>query len=1735
MPSKPLHIPDDLIRTSSFNIHGLDWDEPIYPLYAKRVATEIRIVVRLFREQLNRKTEASLLSMAGKIASAHQGKYPPLRKLRRGEHPLTAFRDGGPVFAALDPDPGRGDEGHVNIHSLERVVRLALLLHIAGYLQLTKKQVVDASRFAHRFRYADKHGERDPFGWASESYQEISGKFLGYIKQQDWTGLAAAANTYLCTVKKEDDSYYSSIAIFSVIAQALAARVWPKEPIGWTPTPLFPVGDTERERDGDVRTFVTIPDSDPRIPATNTKSQKALAVRGASMRLTCLWGDMSQEALHPIEARCCMRWLLARKAKNEAEEIALLLWILVGTTMHRFDNLLLGFGGEIPGATPNPELQITVNGTHITVALDVIQGINFDSVPEGSQFYFNKTGSRVSIQIDLNQCNLDPKCLLKLASARTERDTLIQNVLTAKDEIQSALRHEVCDVFTDNHFRGGLYQAIFTITRDIALLQLMTGELLGFSDAALHYATFTSSQIQSALNSGLERQYENLFTPAPIIENNLLIGAPTSAFRIEAIRSATTGLLMELQSTDDDSPTKERWIEEHNNLIDYIGWLLMLNFGSRNQADLPAMTLKQLSLTIGCAVLYEKGSDPSIFRRVAAVPAFTVGEIYRLIVHLRALAARFRKSNATLYQALRLQCQDILNGDQPFLQKLNACDNSELQFVPWNGKALVRELFPPGVANDICRHVMATRMRINHPAALVEAQLGHAIGYDLYDRSSIVEIPLLVKSLQGPLTDFLQDCGFPTETLYTPPPRLEYSSHQPKEWFTYHPSVEEIYNEDANRIRNMRASPTNQADKTDAQSALESVLCEFCDVESIEQLPKKRAVSKDECKGIYRNTLSRVSGGVKSLRAAATAVKVRLKQLKDTHQWSIDLPGQLFWEIRQPPDITHFHLLAYESLAALRIAVSKENRPAQQDLLMSFFGLHILIHGGAGSSWEEVYEVLCHASQASISPEMNALVVPVSSPTEESRSLSGLSMMALIGWRQCGRPVVAREQFLVGVTQILPRSWRGECPNAAGPLELLVRLGRAVEIPPIFAQVESQQIAARALKAHRLVEYLADAGNNTYINDHVLQNMPNEPIDLTNKVRDKRKYSKHLSILRDSIKKPLSLKILREAGYTPKNLKSDRSRASIQHYLNSERPPQLIQLLALWSQLLLGPHAHLKTGGPLKESTVLDYLNTMNRLLRPVLEHVSITNLEPEELLGLLVAQLSEDEETRDDESFLLNRLFREVSLVADIPRLIFPTKSRADHCSARNCIDADVVTPAETRFARACLDHWSRSPLIMASAIPPLRDAADLRQLSRQVGTRRGEIKYLRHKDYASYSDTTILKIRPSRQRHLKTKAARRRFILPSDQMPSVFKLPASAQKNDLIFSEISRPGLGFDPLQAVGSALKLATGDPASRLHRVRRAKVCEAFPSVLDQSQVIERIYESCKLTGSVGHSTMLSTVTSYTCTVYHLIGTRYTDQIQDYPYKYVESLAGTTMPFLAQTLYKYDNQRVLRNIAKRAGFAKPVVDYKKKDSRIPHRLLCQGTRHTDVVQFLYTLFVRKDFLLSLSPKISNATVQNILLAIDDVQNRTGIVVMTFDKTYTIYTFLSRRNSHLADAREQPRSQVSQQCFQSWEKKVTELSRPVLIEQLKRLQAYTFYEITRKDVYLRLSGQQGSPEDFMTVATTLGLPLRLIENTPDEIFTIELTHTVSNHIRIQSIKALIVGALVLAEISHSIGFDT
>jgi integrase len=1477
-----------------------------FPL-GRSVDASIRRIETLLSDYLTSEQLAVLHDFASS-AAAHDVRAG---SQRRDVHPLNSVADASPVYTSLAQHDINNTLA-VHTHQLTRLPQALLVLDYFGILSLAKGDIKAISEFCRRISKTSNPNAAQlasivPATQDSQVFLTSVKALDDWQKQKKLSSSEEARRTEyrrvlrlwikqlgLETQNTDQPPVREISGLPTTQAQILdALQPGPSDPEAddeetAKPRETKTKGKPKHTRVKHIRDDPTEgSDSHEAVPAqslivgeeeSSPHLLKALAHHGHHARLNKMHAGSSDESFSKQQAELAIEFLLRYHGDSNAERVASLVWKLVAITGHHFDDLLNCLtGGKLKESKTLDSIFRSGGEVHW-----VSHHLIGERLPDPSRR--EETLRSFTLKACLPPSEYDDGAWQLLAKS-IANDAFIDEILTAKKHIRKVARKQPgLGEFTESKLRGSLLQSVFSLDYDLPLTQLMFGERIQHSAAALHYIAWDQRALQNALNLALYGLYGERLPSPRMDTQRITVGAPKANTSADIFRQAREWFNICQEVVQQPLGIKNRE-EKHNTFAQTSMHLLGVSTAHRQTNDLRTLRVGDLYLDKGLVLYRDKPSDSAVYRRLACIPTQAGIYLSKYLYHLRVLLEQAHRKGLP---AVEKQCQEALTDSGPifFLIRGEEC----LDIEPPS-----ELLTQHGMERDDCnmaRHLQSTQLRtLGASPLLIEAHLGHHIFGPLFSNAGFVSAEEFADALRPYLDTWLDTAGYkPAKHITAEVLKIDRSG------FDFKAMVAEEQAADTALFRSQaRKQLSESLSIKDRSELIHTAIGKVVSNYAKQSPPRKISLSNDELQTIRNLVGGADYSNLINLQRTFRKLLLVLNKLRSDYEWTFESPPSMVLDVKQPLSITRGHLAAASFCNDIKQSLidDAKDSPVFDDHLAL---LKSLLLWGQAKNLDEARAIAEAIKGDRYQPINLSYVVNLKgSMKDSSRSVGGIPALFAARWikANCPRTRLKVEKHLKDVHP---------------QFELACEYAQKVYLPLPLADIANDVIEHKEAHPSDIRRLMLDAQGDAHT-----------PSDWEDKKQGERKGVNSSSVDDDKRFKELKLVIKRPVKQpSPVSDGTSKKRRAIQSVEKFRKEPghsTLIRLFSDWAIKLLGPSANKRNGKKLTEETVAKYLHHAWVPLSTVLAGGKLSNFGEEELYELLSSALefdpalsqasnstkeisADDEDTSIDQARALNRLFEEMSGRYALPQFRF--RGVGD---SKSNIDAGFITNAEQRVIENTFSEWSRDPQLKADLKKPTLQLRTLSYLYKATGLRRNEALHLQENDLAT-SGTTSLRVRWHQQNSIKTKASNR-FLSLDEALP--VRGNATTEK---IFDGVHRQPNQTTLLTLVGSTIQTVTGSPHGRIHHYRHTKGTEAVFVGFTLQDPIERIRFLSAAVADLGHASIRTTLGFYSHMSHHAVAIR---QARD-----VDELANYQ---IAGILEKSDNAiNALRN---RSSAGRPML--------------------------------------------------------------------------------------------------------------------------------------------------------------------------------------------------------------------
>jgi len=1117
---------------------------------------------------------------------------------------------------------------------------------------------------------------------------------------------------------------------------------------------------------------------------------------------------------------------------------------------------------DAPGGRGKPQLHLQEG----VFELPVLQPENSFKASKSDAPLLEQTVASIKL-------HLPPTLRSRIASLLAiSKDSWSQDPVQLKAELEdyvSGLAPTVGTGITLSRIRNFARARLREVTADPSMTMILCGDSFGLSTAPLYY--FNSSA------TTIEQSYRNatwpLFGDDP--KNSVQLSDVTARVGSQLLVTSTTARELartpgaQMCASGKRKREGQNLVTDHNALTNHILCMLMGVAAHRPTSALLELRRFDFDADLHAAIFRDKQCDPAHFFRFAPIADLVSKQMAHYYVHLRSLADL---PNAT--KDLSERARSALFGESPLFFHL-APDRSAipLELETWQETL-------PSVWHKLPKNWGRTFLASRGREAGIEADhicaaLGHleAIGYP-FSRESPLEPAQLSLEIAAPLGRLARSKGWVARKGLRADGadalRVE-ELGQLKDWKQERNRLADdaraFQVEQRQVLRSELRSKREDGERV-AHDALVSVLGqqipEFVDITG--RRPPKATPDSDASQGktkiaLTPEELERIQGKIDEaakrdkvlLIAGHNALHRYLKNADKRLDWDCTIPSPWL----SPPTLepTPFFSGMLRASAQMRVLRDNFSRiPAKPPANTSFSefewtcGIAIISMCifGFMADGEQILAVLRGRASSVRSSAIQDLLLVETDERRQAVGLRGLAAMALarLAKEYPSEQLPASTKLDEVLAAQIPAPLRGSATELFARLCATVAVTNIVELAGLARAAIDAKNGCVPMKAYRQRQFLEEGGG-------AVAPFEASATDLDADIR----IFDHKCAPSTALRQFNQLSRALHIGEGPKTFEVTGETLS-QANIVAFRGPLRRELEAFLAQPDLSPLVsclgsfalHLTTHGTREEkepawSTVYKYINSFGAALVRLGGDSQFIALESEEYLDLYQEVL--DQKVSDKRKALATRELVDFHVYLqekhDVEVVDFSDIEGAEYRPEFQ-VDAELIQPQE--FVQG-LERMTllASPTLQGSSGNPDRTRLDRQAwvfalLLRASGARHNELAALRFKDVLATLDCTVLFIRPSRYRRLKTPAARRiadcslriskrhRRLIAEWIAAEKARLGASWKATLPIFgrSEVAKEHVPSGDLRdATLTALKEPVGY-RSKVHRVRHLVAAE-----------------------------------------------------------------------------------------------------------------------------------------------------------------------------------------------------------------------------------------------------------------------------------------------------------------------
>lgn len=1159
---------------------------------------------------------------------------------------------------------------------------------------------------------------------------------------------------------------------------------------------------------------------------------KAQGRKGHNLRTTNLYAGRSSEAFTVVESRKSLAALVNYQPLNSSHltTAALILWLLNATFGRNYKELALACSGE-DADYPSGIFKLSRSGDTYTITYHhTLAEDKFAELPAG---IINESPAAViQLSVALPPIKGSDKAWDYLRKCRNDSDEL-NALLEERDRIKTHIRNHETGRFTQTRLRGSVVQAHFQRKMDLPLTQLTFCEGLDSSLAALHYLHWSEKELQSEFNATLQDLYGDLL-PAQPMGTDRLIGAPISALPLEIFRPATTWVTDSFQWLLRNKNPLDL-VTYHNLLTKVVSHTLAVGSAHRGTAEFCELTINDICLAFGIIMYRDKPSDSSIFRRIAVMPTITRELVAFYLAWLKKLITQSNDKSA--YEA----ADAALKGTRPLLFLIE-----DSQTSPISISSIFNELLPD-IPVRIPRHLQSCKLRdFGAPALLVEAHLGHNFQSFIFGSNGLISPQELADTLRPYLDTWMTAAGY---TLKVPPRKgVERDIKGSRDFHALH---EQEMISDKERLRErIKSQLTSTTRKISRPERIDNAISGYVPNYARVHAPENVSIDRNTALEIRDNLIGDCDDDIIAVHVLCRALRGRLQRHKKRHNWKVELPAPVVWDIRPPLNITRAHMRAADQLIHYRTQLLDYAETADASSLFILARCALVLWADC-KTWDESLKWMEAAESSIIIKDEPYILIDLSPPHAEARTIAGIPFVFVAAY--LNRPSNSVKTN-VSLQKILGKGANVDSLNAT------VKFARSIVHSGIATDLINGSLPSKELPVERLRQYntndIGFTGKPLPI-ESSLELHESLPRNESTPSQDAELFKKLWQLTTNPPKSAV--------GDNPERLRS--ASVAIKHWSANRKLSGLMTMITAWSLELLKAGANHKTGNELTYATVGKYIKIVWRVLSSAFAGYDINSLESDEATEQIESALSDTKSIQEAEINRFNRFWSEMSQLYELPPISLPTVG-----NAQSNIEAYVITDREIALSRQAIADWQVNTEFNSSYSPAIRDTCAIHPIYANGGVRRNEAANLRTKDVINDPLATYIIIRPHKDHTIKSKASHRTIPLPSP-------IQINLEKGRHLFSGLNTSdgakALGLNIITASG---QIATGSTSFRIHHFRHSKATKEMQTGLAADDPIQKIRLITRASADLGHASPRTTLSHYSHATFFTLSCRQINSVE-----------------------------------------------------------------------------------------------------------------------------------------------------------------------------------------------------------------------------------------------------------------
>lgn len=1027
-------------------------------------------------------------------------------------------------------------------------------------------------------------------------------------------------------------------------------------------------------------------------------------------------------------------------------------------------------------------------------------------------------------------------------------------------------------------FRKAFAPAIFATCRDVAQVMHICGDTFGLSNAPLYYYTPKRADLAKTYKDALQK---HLGLECVNITDVDVFGRVGSKLLVKDLNNWSIHTLFPRFPHKSKSNLDSSTISEiHNQLMQLVAGQFVFILGHRPVNALFELTLGEIDLEYGCAIVSDKKVDTAHVTRLIGMPETVVKQMRLYIAHLRCLAG--------LVSPLSKYIEDVLNGNKPLLFGLTStCDAYQLTISDWKSSLNLKKSTPPlNLGRTFIRTYGAEDGA--DPEAL-SIQLGHleAVGYPFSAESPTEPLaflesinPILEKisnrmgwRLRTGLQNTSDSNEIPYKTLANWDKQIAANAEDTRKLQSYYRQVIR------SKLRSYRS---------DAKSIVIEIIGQtnlgLANAISNWPSPISNEVNEptDTQIALWARLVSVNSDNDAVLSIACTReLWLSLYKVKKRKNWTLKLPLAKM-DVSRPKDSPFIPGMmdAIRQIRLIRQGIEKKYLKLKSNNMVDDFArvAIVLVVVGYVESIDEVIGILKYRSQARPILTMDGyLLVPHGSRPEQVTGLYGLAAISLawLAKKYPNQVLPESAELEASVAKALPVELYARRQSALTDLCSTMSVANRIELSPMSRMALDRKNGCKDAPMNQQIAFLENqnvnfTGEDTEVeikNESFQIKLKNEKGIKTNwKVSYQRLIDLIPSTYRDAAYPEANHLVLKEQSNA--KIGRDSTIRALEYFVQNAHENRNVRAMAIWVKDMLVNGTDRKQNPAY--STVLTYLSSIAKPLMFACNGVAITEISDTEFEAIYVDVI--ETKPRNDQSVTARSLWNfHESIIATLNAPIIDFSVLAIYMTDKIVsVDNQLITRNQVdRSIERVLNDIQQITEGQISG-DGLLDRRILNQVSvhlitkEATGGRVGEIIGSKLADIAVNDRSIVLNVGSNNHRRLKTTAAHRKIEFSHRLRPQfqnhisswlraeAATLPKTRRNQAYLMGEAgNRSSLIHRNKVNLMAAqyLRLETGRLTERQHRIRHLVVQESIAQLSIHPMIIAKLGHIYSMLGQV----------------------------------------------------------------------------------------------------------------------------------------------------------------------------------------------------------------------------------------------------------------------------------------------